>query len=255
MKCAAGIIGTVSNEKVKEVWQNYWAENRDKGLWLDEMSKTILSELLRNCGDVAGKKILEAGCGRGIISAETAVRGADVSLLDISPEALQIARRHFRSNNIAASFVLGDILDLPFGESIFDVVWNAGVMEHFEGDFRRTAIDSIARSIKPDGLFISFNPSAQAFFYTLGKRAAEKKGTWPYGPEFPVKSLAEQCSSAGLTVLKEYPICFRENLSYLSYVSKHLRSIVKLLALPFSQEFLTKVFGGYLLVTVAKKLH
>ncbi len=243
----------MSKEEVKEVWQGYWVKNREGELCFDEMSGEIFSELLRNCGDVRGKKVLEAGCGRGMISAKLAELGADVHLLDISPEALQIARRHFASKNIAASFTEGDILDPPFGDSTFDIVWNAGVMEHFEGALRLRATRGIADIVKPGGLFITFNPSARAVFYTIGKRAAERKGKWPYGPEFPVESLQGQCAAAGLTVMKEYPICFRENLSYLSYVSKHLRSIVKLLLLPFPQRLLVKVFGGYLLVTAAKK--
>jgi hypothetical protein len=126
-------------------------------------------------------------------------------------------------------------------------------MEHFEAGLQQEATRSIADIIKPGGLFITFNPSARAFFYTIGKRSAERKGEWPYGPEFPVASLEQQCTAAGLTVLKEYAICFRENLSYLSYVSKHLRSLVKFLLFPFPQRLLTAVFGGYLLVTVARK--
>jgi SAM-dependent methyltransferase len=243
----------MSKEEVKEVWQEYWVKNRDGNLRFDEMSSAIFSELLRNCGDMRGKKVLEAGCGRGIISAKLAELGADVHLLDISPEALQIARKHFASKKIAASFTEGDILGPPFGESTFDIVWNAGVMEHFEGALQLKATRGIADIVKPGGLFITFNPSARAFFYTHGKRAAERKGKWPYGPEFPVESLQGQCAAAGLTVKKEYPICFRENLYYLSYVSKHLRSIVKLLLLPFPQRHLVKVFGGYLLVTVARR--
>jgi SAM-dependent methyltransferase len=243
----------MSKEEVTEAWRNYWSKNRDGELLFDEMSGAIFSELLRNCGDLRGKKVLEAGCGRGMISAKLAEHGADVYLLDIAPEALQIARKHFATKNIAASFVDGDILDPPFGGATFDVVWNAGVMEHFEGVLQTRAVRGIAGIVKPGGLFITFNPSAKAFFYALGKRAAERKNKWPYGPEFPVESLQAQCEAAGLTVVKEYPICFRENLSYLSYVSKHLRSIVKLLLLPFPKGLLTAVFGGYLLTTVARK--
>ena len=243
----------MSREEVREAWQKYWAKNRDGELCFDRMSAAIFSELLRNCGDVTGKKVLEAGCGRGMISGGLAEHGADVHLLDISSEALGIARNYFASKNLAASFIAGDILDLPFEGPAFDIVWNAGVMEHFEGDLQSRAVAGLADILKPGGLFITFNPSAEAFFYTLGKRAAERKKKWPYGPEFPVKSLKDRCGAAGLSVIKEYPICFRENLSYLSYVSKHLRSVLKLLLLPFPERLLTAVFGGYLLVTVARK--
>jgi 2-polyprenyl-3-methyl-5-hydroxy-6-metoxy-1,4-benzoquinol methylase len=243
----------ITNEEVKEVWQSYWAQNRDREILLDEISKTILTDILKNCGDLKGKKVLEAGCGRGVISAKIAEAGGDVHLLDISSEALQIAKKHFAAKNLNASFTLGDILDLPFLESNFDIVWNAGVMEHFEDDSQLKILQDIAKIIKPMGVFITFTPSDRAIFYKIGKRVAEKKGRWPYGPEFPVKTLKEKCEIAGLTVLKEYSICFKENLSYLSYVSKHLRSIVKLILRPFPKRVLLKLFGGYLLVTVALK--
>ena len=242
------------NEEVKKTWQNFWTQNKDNELFLDEMSESILLEILKICGSLKNKKILEAGCGRGIISAGLAMAaGLCVYLLDISPAALRIAQKHFTAKNLQASFTHGDILDLPFRESTFDIVWNAGVMEHFENDFQLRAIYDIARIIRPGGLFITFNPYAGAFFYARGKKHAEKKGIWPYGPEFPIKSLQEQCKAAGLTVIKEHHICFKENLSYLSYVSKHLRSIVKLIFLPFPKKYLLKIFGGYLLVTVAMK--
>ena len=89
----------MKTEEVKDVWRNYWVQNRDKELLFDEMSKTILEELLKSCGCVKGKRILEAGCGRGMISLAMAELEANVYLLDISPDALQIAKNHFASRH------------------------------------------------------------------------------------------------------------------------------------------------------------
>jgi ubiquinone/menaquinone biosynthesis C-methylase UbiE len=241
----------MGSEEVKEVWKNFWLRDKGREVFLDEMSGTILKELLRHCGTVQGKKILEAGSGRGVISAEIAKLGAEVSLLDISPDAIDIARKHFASRGVYASFIQGDVLDLPFGEMTFDIVWNAGVLEHFEEEPQVKILRNIENVIKPGGLFITFNPSDDAFFYKIGKRYAEKKGRWPYGPEFPVTTLKGQCRAAGLTVVSEYPICFKENLTYLSYISKFLRSVLKRITSPFPDDLLIRVFGGYLLVTVA----
>jgi 2-polyprenyl-3-methyl-5-hydroxy-6-metoxy-1,4-benzoquinol methylase len=65
-------------ERVKEVWQHYWAQQRGNEVYLDEMSEAIISELVEICGSLKGKRVLEAGCGRGIISAKMAELGADV---------------------------------------------------------------------------------------------------------------------------------------------------------------------------------
>jgi SAM-dependent methyltransferase len=239
--------------KVTEVWQELWKRTTNKEITLGRMPASILAELLLKCGDFMGKKVVETGCGSGIISAELAGRGADMSLLDISEDALTIARTCFERRKLRATFVQGDIFDPPFGESSFDIAWNAGVLEHFEGESRLKAVKSIAHIVRPDGMFISFNPSDKAFFYKIGKKAAERKGRWPYGPEFPVRSLRDECEKAGLTVLEEYHICFKDNLSFLFYVSKILKSMVKIMLLPFPERFLIKAFGGYLLVTVAVK--
>lgn len=243
----------MNNEEVKKTWQDYWARNQDNELTFDEMSEAVFSELVKIAGDFKNKKVLEAGCGRGVISARIAELGAHVSLLDISTKALQISERLFSSKKLKGSFMQGDILAPPFERSSFDIVWNAGVMEHFEVSPQAKAIKDIAGLIKPGGLFVTFNPYEKALFYMAGKKAAERKGTWPYGPEFPVKSLKGKCEDAGLTVTHEYTVCFKENLSYLSYVSKNLRSAVKLLLKPFPDRLLLRFFGGYLLVTAASK--
>jgi 2-polyprenyl-3-methyl-5-hydroxy-6-metoxy-1,4-benzoquinol methylase len=116
----------MSKEEVMKVWQEYWVRSRNGELLFDEMFQAIFSELLRNCGDIRGKKILHAGCGRGMISAGLAELRADVHLLDISTETLHLARRHFASKNLAASLAGGDILGPPFGGPTFDTVARKG---------------------------------------------------------------------------------------------------------------------------------
>ena len=78
-------------------------------------------------------KILEAGSGTGGLSQQLAKAGADVFVLDIVPACLQAARRKGAAPGTLQG-VVGDLFHCPFPDGAFDVVFNSGVMEHFEPD-------------------------------------------------------------------------------------------------------------------------
>jgi 2-polyprenyl-3-methyl-5-hydroxy-6-metoxy-1,4-benzoquinol methylase len=249
-------IKNSNDEDVRKTWRALWARPENKKVVFNSMSKAILAQLLRNFGttDLKGIKILKSGSGGGVISAELAALGAEVYLLDISVDALEVSRAYFRKRGLRANYIQGDLHKLPFNRTSFDVVWNAGVLEHFLGDSRSMAVKGLGQLVKPKGFFISLNPSEDACFYMIGKEAAERTGKWPFGPEFPVKSLKDECKAAtGLEVVTEYSICFRESLFFLTYYSKWLKRALKLILLPFPERLMLKVFGGYLLITVARK--
>src|SRR6266436_8819417 len=67
----------------------------------------------------SGRKALEVGCGDGFFSGHLARLGCEVTGIDLSPAAIDIARR----DNPGASFVIHDLVQpLPFGESTVDLV-------------------------------------------------------------------------------------------------------------------------------------
>lgn len=242
-----------NKEIVKEIWKNYWKRIEPENIIFDSMSKKIFEEILKIVGNVRDKKILEAGSGTGVISAELALRGAKVFLLDISERSLLLSQSYFKKKKIEASFILDDLLNLNINDQKFDIIWNAGVMEHFTPDEQSKALCNISKILKDGGLFISFNPSSHAIFYRIGKWVAEKRQKWPYGPEYPVESLKRSCEKAGFTRVSEWEICFFEQLNFLLYINKYLKNTISKLLTHFHEEFLIKIFGGYLLVTIAKK--
>src|SRR5258706_3894473 len=76
---------------------------------------------------INGPKTLEVGCGNGFFSGHLARLGCEVTGIDLSPAAIDLARRH----NAKASFVIHDLVQpLPFGESTLDLVWCSEVLEH-----------------------------------------------------------------------------------------------------------------------------
>jgi 2-polyprenyl-3-methyl-5-hydroxy-6-metoxy-1,4-benzoquinol methylase len=90
---------------------------------------------MRESGDVAGKAILDIGCGSGVYSIELARRGARrVVGLDFSAPMLEIARRSGREAGVGAAIELvrGEFLAHDFGGETFDVAIAMGVFDYLE---------------------------------------------------------------------------------------------------------------------------
>jgi ubiquinone/menaquinone biosynthesis C-methylase UbiE len=104
--------------------------------------------------DFKGRKVLEVGCGRGSLSAYFSDSGWDCTLLDISPTAIELARKAFLEHGLKAKFDVGDCLSLPYENESFDVTFSIGLLEHFE------QIDNVIREqirvLAPGGLFIGY---------------------------------------------------------------------------------------------------
>ncbi len=81
-------------------------------------------------GDVAGRRILDAGCGSGPLSAALRDRGAIVTGIDASAGMLALARRRFGDD---VALHEGDLRDrLPFADGAFDDVVASLVLHHLE---------------------------------------------------------------------------------------------------------------------------
>jgi SAM-dependent methyltransferase len=75
-------------------------------------------EALRRVGDVAGRSVLDIGCGSGVFLRAAADRGACVSGLDASQALLAIARERVPDADLRS----GDMESLPWDDDAFDVV-------------------------------------------------------------------------------------------------------------------------------------
>lgn len=193
-------------ERVADAWKAHWETSRMRpdqtlrgrvlrryiartgGLANTRHTLGILRAIL---GDVRGATILDAGSGTGLNSLALAHRGANVTLLDIAPRALEIARTYYDEQNVSARYVEGSIFQMPFSDATFDVVWNTGVIEHFEPAERARAVREMLRVMKPTGTLITINPSAEARVYRFAKEWAERHGRWDVGFELPIATLAD----------------------------------------------------------------
>jgi len=117
-------------------------------------------DMLRLLGDVSGRKILDAGCGAGALSAELSARGATVTGIDSSSQMLQLARSRVSD---ATELRLADIQDpLPFDDCLFDDV-TASLVLHYIEDWGPT-LSEMRRILRPGGrLFASIDHPIVAY--------------------------------------------------------------------------------------------
>ncbi len=79
----------------------------------------------------AGDKVLEVGCGEGILSVLMSKKGAKVTSTDISEPNIDAARKYALNNGVDnLVFSLADAENLPFDDNSFDVVVADNVLEH-----------------------------------------------------------------------------------------------------------------------------
>lgn len=83
--------------------------------------------------DLNGKKFLEIGCGSGIVSITAAVRGADVTAVDINPVAVECTRRNAEKSGVKINAFVSDLFQNVEGK--YDVIaFNPPYLPGTEGD-------------------------------------------------------------------------------------------------------------------------
>lgn len=147
----------------------------------------IMERIEAEAARLKGKTLLEIGCGMGYDSLEFIRRGVKVAMIDLTPAAIDFARRHFEIAGVEPDYLdVGSALDLPFGDEAFDAVWSNGVF-HATGDTPR-AIAEARRVLKPGGRAIISHfyrkPSWMYCLHRLGRENIEHKDEDPPVNEF-----------------------------------------------------------------------
>ena len=153
---------------------------------------------------VAGKRVLDVGCGGGILSDAMARRGADVLGIDLSSKALKVAQLHAieaATPSVEYREVAVEALAQE-GPAQFDMVTCMEMLEHVPDP--SSIVAACARLVKPGGwlFFSTLNRNAKSFLFAIvGAEHVLKllpKGTHEYAKFIRPSELAQWCRSSGL---------------------------------------------------------
>lgn len=108
--------------------------------------------LIGPSGWLAGQRVLEVGCGRGVgIEILLSLGAAHVTGFDLDPKMIDRAGKRSAKNGDRARVFVGDAEKIDAADASFDAVIDYGVVHHIP-DWRQ-ALKEIARVLKPGGVF------------------------------------------------------------------------------------------------------
>lgn len=182
-------------ENQKTEWDGYWDgnnQNLSKRLFSFMREHYFSKHIAKQLGDYNNRTVLEAGSGSCESLIYISKKAKKVVGLDNSAMAIEIGEENFREAKIEKEkyqMTFGNILDIPFLKNSFDIVFNSGVIEHFDSV---QPIKEMIRVTKPQGRTIIFVPAKYSlyalFFRIIG---ISLKKTWDKH-EFYTKAMMEK---------------------------------------------------------------
>lgn len=163
-----GQLETYFDRTAVEAWKRLTSDAPVSGIRAtvragrDTMRATLLDWLP---ADLAGRRVLDAGCGTGALAVAAAQRGAHVTAIDLSPNLVELARERIGADVGAGhiDFRVGDMFDPALGR--FDHVVGMDSLIHYKAaDVVRVLAGLAARTDR--SMLFTFAPSSmflQAF--------------------------------------------------------------------------------------------
>lgn len=190
-------------DKFSELAHRWWdPESEFKPL--HDINPLRLDWIDRTAG-LAGKKVLDVGCGGGILAESMAARGAAVTGIDLSDKALSVARLHLLETGQKVDYrkISAEELSAEM-PGAFDIVTCLEMLEHVPDP--SSTVRACARLVRPGGrvFFSTINRNPKSYLFAIV--GAEyvlnllPRGTHDYAKFIRPAELARYSREAGLAV-------------------------------------------------------
>lgn len=158
----------------------------------------------RNIG-LAGKRVIDVGCGGGLLSEAMAARGAEVTGIDLSEKPLGVAKLHLYESGLTVNYRLESAEHMAAEcPEAFDAVTCLEMLEHVPDP--GSIVRSCASLVKPGGqvFFSTLNRNPKSYlFAVVGAEYVLNmlpRGTHEYARFLKPAELSRLCREAGLQV-------------------------------------------------------
>jgi len=172
---------------------------------LHEINPLRLAHIERLAGGLEGKRVVDVGCGGGILAEAMAARGAQVTGIDLAEKPLKVATLHGLEvgSRVDYRLVAAEALAAEAPGS-FDVVTCMEMLEHVPEP--ASTVRACAQLARPGGMvfFSTINRNPKSFLFAIV--GAEyvlsllPKGTHEYARFIRPSELAAHCRAAALEV-------------------------------------------------------
>ncbi len=113
----------------------------------------------RVLGSLTGKRVLDVGCGDGTNAILLASLGAQVTGIDVSPKAVELAAKRAELSGVSASthFLCSPLETADLPAASFDVIWGDAILHHLLAELD-WVLPKLAGWVKPSGLMLFSEP-------------------------------------------------------------------------------------------------
>ncbi|HJD56375.1 MAG TPA: bifunctional 2-polyprenyl-6-hydroxyphenol methylase/3-demethylubiquinol 3-O-methyltransferase UbiG [Rickettsia endosymbiont of Pyrocoelia pectoralis] len=165
-------------EKFEKISHNWWNKEGEFGI-LHRINpirlEYIIEKIKSHYNQISELKILDVGCGGGLIATSLAAQGFNVTAIDALQSNIDIAANYAKENNIKVNYLKSTIEELE-SDTQYDVVICLEVVEHV--DNVQQFLVNLAERVKPGGMAIISTINRTKKAYLLGIIAAEHILGW-----------------------------------------------------------------------------
>ncbi|MDQ2069173.1 bifunctional 2-polyprenyl-6-hydroxyphenol methylase/3-demethylubiquinol 3-O-methyltransferase UbiG [Natronospira bacteriovora] len=187
-----------------EATASRWWDAEGEFRTLHEINPLRLDYIRRRCGPLSGRRVLDVGCGGGLLCEGMAADGADVTGIDLGQTALSVADLHLLESGLKVEYLRRSVEEhADERPQEYDIVTCLEMIEHVPDP--ASVVAACARLVKPGGqlIFSTINRTPKAWLmaivgaeYVLGLLP---RGTHEYDKFIRPSELRRWAAEVGLT--------------------------------------------------------